>query len=189
MSTSVGMDPLHGDVHGSGARSSTLIIAGGVATSLVALVLLFLPSFTSTAVTLITGICLMIGGGLLAVTAVATRDRGGMWTGLILGVVLLAAGLFLSTNLAEGTLALTTIAILWLLVDGVIGAVIAISRRPAGWGAMLFVSALAIILGALLWADLPSSSTWVLGIYAGLVLMGRGLTLVAGGMQLRELGE
>lgn len=189
MSSTFGMDPVHGDVHGDGVRASTVVFWGGVVVSLVALVLLFLPTFTSQAVTLLTGWALVAGGVVLAVTAVGSRGRGGLASALVLAAVLLAAGVLLVTDVARGTLALTAVAIIWLFVDGVVGVLVSLVRRPAAWVPMLVVSVLALGLGALLWADLPSAADWVLGIYAGIVLMGHGLTLMAAGMQMRALGE
>ncbi len=189
MSSTFGMDPVHVDVHHDGARSSTIVIVGGVLATLAAIVLLVFPTFTSYAVTAITGWCLLVGGALLAVASFAMRDRGGLWTGVVLGLVIAIAGVLLVSNLLEGTMTLTAIAIAWLLVDGIAGAWLSVRYRPDYWGTSLAVSVLGFVLGLLLWSDWPTSASWAIGVYAGIVLLGRGLALVGTGLALRTAGE
>lgn len=189
MSTTLG-EPVHGDVSSDhGMRSSTVVLIGGVLATLAALALLVFPTFTSYAITAITGWCLLAGGALLAVASFAMRDRGGVWSGVVLGLILAVAGVLLATNLAEGAMTLTAIAIALLLIDGVVGSFLALRFRPAYWGTTLAVSILGFVLGLLLWADWPTSATWAIGVYVGIVLLGRGLMLVGSGLALREAGE
>jgi uncharacterized membrane protein HdeD (DUF308 family) len=190
MGTTLG-DPIHGDVSsstGGGMRSSTVVLTGGVLVCLVAVALFVFPSFSSAAVTAITGWALLIGGALLAVTAFATHGAG-RWTTALFGLLAAIAGVLLATNVLEGTATLTAIAIAWLIVDGTLGALSAASLRPPGWGVSLVVSLLGVALGVLLWANFPSTAEWVLGVYVGLLVLGRGLWLVVSGLQLRTAGE
>jgi uncharacterized membrane protein HdeD (DUF308 family) len=156
---------------------------------LVGVVLLFIPLATSAAVTFLVGWSLIIGGAIMAIgSVVAARQAGMSWVNLIVGLLAFGAGILLASNLLEGTMTLTAIVILWLLIDGVVGSIASVATRPDGWGVMLTASLVSLTLGLLLWADWPTSATWLLGIYAGAVLLLRGLGMVASGVMLRRAG-
>lgn len=167
--------------------SPAWLFAGGTIAVLAAIFLFVYPPVGSGAVTLITGICLMIGGIAVVVGVLAGREERGTLGGILLGGALTIAGFLLATNLLEGTATLTAVLIAWLLVDGLIGTVSSLVTRAPGWPVMLFGSLLGLLLGVLLWADWPTSATWVLAVYAGLVLLFRGMQLIAAGFVLRQL--
>jgi uncharacterized membrane protein HdeD (DUF308 family) len=138
-------------------------------------------------VTLLTGVALLVGGITMVCVSIAAHGAGGItWVGVVLGSLLAICGFLLWSDVLAGTATLTAIVIIWLVVDGAVGTVMSIVRRHDGWGITLLGSVLSLLLGLLLWADWPSSAEWVLGVYAGLVLLLRGLSLAAAGMILRR---
>ena len=186
MTATVG--PSGGGSLGSGGtdQEGTWLIAGGAFLALIALLLFISPQIGSVSVTALIGFGLLLGGIGMIVASVMGRAYGGMWPGVVIGSLLALAGFFLWTDLLKGTVALTSILIIWLIADGIVGGIVNIVQRAPGWGLGLVANALSILLGLFLWADFPSSAEWVLGVYAGIVVLLRGLSLIAAGMLLRR---
>ncbi len=180
-----GRPPATGD---GSTPSPTWLIVGGSIVAIIGAILLFAPTFGSASVTIVTGISLLAAGvGFLAATLLSGSEGGRMF-GIVVGGLLALTGFLLMSDVLAGAMTLTAILIAWLLVDGVVGSVDALVRRDSGWGVRLFTSGVAFLLGLLLWSEWPTSAEWVLGVYAGIVLLLRGLTLVLAGFVLRRDG-
>jgi uncharacterized membrane protein HdeD (DUF308 family) len=161
-------------------------IAGGVALAMLSLLLFASPAVGSASVTALIGVGLLLGGAAMVGVSILGREYASMWPGVIIGSLLLLAGFFLWSDLLRGTVTLTALVIIWLIVDGSVGLVVNVVRRDPGWGIAVLGSCVSLLLGLLLWADWPSTAEWVLGVYAGLVLLLRGLSMVATGLLLRQ---
>ena len=121
---------------------------------------------------------LMIGIGVVGfVMSILHRAEGGMWTGMILSLITAIAGALLAFNVLAGVLTLTMVFTIWLLVDGGIGIIMSLVRRESGWGWWLTSSILSLLLGILLLNAWPSSAIWLIGIYAGITFIFRGMML------------
>lgn len=163
------------------------LLFAGIATSLIGLVLLTFPAAATLAVTLFAGWAFIFAGLFGLVGAIADRADGGLWTGLILGVLEVVLGGFLLFNPLAGTLTLTMVFIIWLLADGVAGTLLSIVRRGAHWGWWLVSSLISLGLGVLLLVGFPTSAIWILGTYGGIVLLFRGLALTFIAFDLRGM--
>ncbi|HZI75433.1 MAG TPA: DUF308 domain-containing protein, partial [Gemmatimonadales bacterium] len=74
-----------------------------------------------------------------------------------------------------GVLSLTIVVAALFLAEGVLELVLAFRLRPQeGWAWVLLSGLLAIAVGALIAADLPSSATWALGVLAGVNMLATG---------------
>jgi uncharacterized membrane protein HdeD (DUF308 family) len=110
---------------------------------------------------------------------------------LLLLVLYVVAGLWLIIAPWTGTIALTTVLIAYLLVEGVIRLAVGWAERrvvPGSW--MLVVAGLAsIVLGLLIWADFPSSADWAIGLLFGINMLFWGWSLLAAAMVGRRLSR
>jgi len=103
-------------------------------------------------------------------------DARGWWLSLLTGMVLVALGVWMLTNLFESVVVLAWLAGVSLIVGGVVEVVALGGRRALGWvawlGGALMVTAGAIVLA---WPDI---TLWALAVFAGLGLLAAGVERV-----------
>jgi uncharacterized membrane protein HdeD (DUF308 family) len=125
------------------------------------------------------GVLLLLG----AVALIALAFRGGGWACVLalvlLGLLFLYAGWALLRAPVLGALSLTLTLALFFVVVGLIRAIAAVVERPRGWGWSLVSGALAVLLGALLWAQWPVSGLYAIGLLLGLELVIDGAAWIA----------
>jgi uncharacterized membrane protein HdeD (DUF308 family) len=88
-------------------------------------------------------------------------------------------GLVVWFNPIGGVVALTAFLAAVLVVDGIFRSVLAFQVRPrAGWVWVLIGGILSIVLGVMIWQQLPSSALWVLGLLLGINLIFSGVSFL-----------
>ncbi len=165
------------------------LLAVGIAMMLVGVALIAAPAASSAAVTWLIGVALIAYGALALGAAWLERVDGVRFSSVVFALLSVLAGLLLSFNVLAGTVTLTAIVIAWLFADGVVGLLstpLVEPQRRIGW---LFVSAVTLLLGVLLLIDFPSSATWLLGVYAGLALVLRGVVATWAALELRHVEQ
>jgi uncharacterized membrane protein HdeD (DUF308 family) len=126
---------------------------------------------------------LMIVLGLMAIAAPAYATFAvqillGLFE-LLSALLYLAVGALLLVNPVEGALALTIVLAAFLVVEGIFKTVMAWRvRGHPRWGWLLASGILSLILGALIWAEWPSSALWVIGLLVGVHLLFTGWALI-----------
>ncbi|MEM5492533.1 HdeD family acid-resistance protein [Hoeflea sp. AS16] len=132
----------------------------------------------------------LIQGAIQVVSAF--RDRG--WSGFIwslgIGVLTLLVGVVLVANPLAGSISLTLLIAILFLVTGITKAMFALSLRPlGGWGWVLGSGLVSVLLGVLILADFPQSSTTILGLLLGIELVSNGILFLFVALGLRKLGS
>lgn len=166
-----------------------VLFAGGIATSMAGMFMLVFPVAASVSVTMFAGWMLIFMGVFGCVGALTHRDGGGRITGLIMGIIAVVAGVMLAFNPLAGTLTLTMIIVLWLIIDGLAGIVLSLFRRGQGWGWWLLSSLFSLALGLILLETMPLGAAWIIGTYVGIVMLIRGMTLTAIAFEVRRLAK
>lgn len=122
---------------------------------------------------------LIIGGITQAIHAFWVKDWGGFFWAFLVGLLEVFAGAFLLVYPVAGIIALTIYVAVVFIVEGIIRALLAFQLKPeAGWIWMLIGGIVSIFLGAMLWAKLPSSAIWAIGLLVGLNIAMAGWTLL-----------
>jgi uncharacterized membrane protein HdeD (DUF308 family) len=148
-----------------------LIIGGGSAIAF--------PFLGTLAVEVWAAIAFAIAGVAQTVHAFAARSWGGFFLGLLVGLLYLATGVVLWVNPIGGVIALTAFLAAVLVVDGIFRSVMAFQIRPrTGWLWLLFGGVIGIILGLMIWQQLPSSAVWMLGLLLGINLVFSGVSFL-----------
>jgi uncharacterized membrane protein HdeD (DUF308 family) len=133
-------------------------------------------AFSSTLASVMTlGILLLIAAGAQLAAACWTRDWGGFFLYVLVGILYAVAG-FLTIQhplLAAETLTLMLAAAF--LVGGMFRIVVAAVERFPGWGWVLVNGIVTVVLGILIWRQWPVSGLWVLGMFVGIDLIVNGL--------------
>jgi len=157
-----------------------LIVLGALAIAL--------PVLFTLAVELLLGVLLLVGGAFRLFRCLSASDGSSRVWPVIASLLAIVAGIFLLTNPLAGTITLTSIVIILLLVEGAAKVAGGLTLRPSsGWGWMLFNGAIDILLGVLLWAGLPDTALWALGLMIGISLLMTGLSAMMMSSALKQL--
>ena len=168
-------------------KNAGLTIAVGVVVMLIGILVMATPLIAGMSVALMIGIMLLVGG--IAQTISAIKNRMGLFA-IIVGVLTIIAGGYLTTNMDAALATLTFILAAYLIISGVSEVMMALQARPVdGWGWALFSGILSVILGIMIWAQMPLSGAWAIGILIGIRLLFSGWALVMFGMAARGAGK
>jgi uncharacterized membrane protein HdeD (DUF308 family) len=146
------------------------------------------PAVAGLGVALLVGWLLIFGGVSHFISAFEGGGARRVLFQILAGVVFLLGGYYLLSHplLALGTLTLLLAAVI--LVEGVCEMVTYFRLRDeqaSGW--MLANGILALVLGALIWLQWPSSSVWAIGTLVGVNLLFTGITRLMVGLTGRRL--
>jgi uncharacterized membrane protein HdeD (DUF308 family) len=137
------------------------------------------PVYATFALQVLLGWILIIGGIAQGIHAFMAKGWGGFFFELLSALLYLAVGVLLLVNPVEGALALTIVLAAFLIVEGIFKIVMAWRvRGHPRWGWLLASGILSLILGALIWAEWPSSALWVIGLLVGVHLLFTGWALL-----------
>jgi uncharacterized membrane protein HdeD (DUF308 family) len=90
---------------------------------------------------------------------------------ILIGVLLLRAP-------DSGLLIMTVLLIVYFMVEGIAKVIFALTIRPfPNWGWVLGSGLVGILLALVLWANMPLSSDWLLGLMLGILLVCEGAAL------------
>ncbi|WP_239032038.1 HdeD family acid-resistance protein [Paroceanicella profunda] len=153
------------------------LVQGGMMT-LAGLCALLFPVFSSLAITLVLGWLLVIGGVMRGIGLIASRHLPYFWLQAISVLLSLLVGLFILRNTGEGLLMLTLLLIILFLIGGISRVIFALSIRPfPNWGWVLLSGSASVVLAFFLYASLPVTALWLLGVCLGIELVGEGVSL------------
>jgi len=140
---------------------------------------IIVPGIFTLAVTTLIGVVLLVGGAVRLWRCIRSRHPGSHVWHIAVALLAIAAGLILLINPMEGVLTLTVVVIALLLAGGAMKLAAAFQGQPAGGRLWLVVSAVVdIALGILLWAGLPETALWAIGLMVGISLLFTGWTAV-----------
>lgn len=125
--------------------------------------------------TLVIGICAIAGGIFEIIHAFWTKGWGGFIWQIILGLLYVIAGVMLVNSPVVGSLVLTYVLGIVLLVSGIVRVVVGI-RNWSSMGWLLLLSGVfGVLAGLIILAQWPYSGLWVLGLFLGIDLVFHGV--------------
>ncbi|MBT5433609.1 MAG: HdeD family acid-resistance protein [Alphaproteobacteria bacterium] len=162
----------------------------GLALIVLGTIAIAVPAVFTLAIEALIGVLLLIGGIARLFRCIGAKDGGPRLWPVIAALVSIVAGVFLLANPVAGTITLTAIVIVLLLAEGAAKTVGAFALRPnRSWAWLLFNGLIDIALGALLWAGLPSTALWALGLMVGISLIMTGWTAIMLSSGVKRLGD
>jgi len=169
-------------------RASGWSIALGIVMIIVGIIAMVEPGVSGVYIVLIVGWSAIFNG--VAQIVYGFRTHGGLHIALelILGLIYIAAGIYILMHPLGGLLALTLLLASFLLVYGIFALILAFKMKPhSGWGWVLFDALITILLGILIWAHWPLNSEWVVGTLFGISIFVSGVTRLMMSLALRRL--
>ena len=146
-------------------------------------------AITSLVSVLVLGWSLVVGGIAEVVHAFAARRSRGFTLHLLSGVLAAVVGVMVVRTPVSSAITLTLLITGWLLASGLFRIVASVANRHAGWGWEVVNGAVSVLLGAMVWAQFPSSALWLIGTFVGIEILFRGVTWMGFAFALRGLGK
>jgi uncharacterized membrane protein HdeD (DUF308 family) len=150
---------------------SALMVLGGI-------LALFYPILSSFAVVLFLGWVLIISGIVQGISLIGAQNVPHFWLQLVSVVLSVIVGALFLRHPGEGLLTLTLLLIVFFMVEGISKIIFALTIRPfPNWGWVLISGVIGILLSFYLWASLPITAIWLLGVLLGIQLICEGVAL------------
>jgi uncharacterized membrane protein HdeD (DUF308 family) len=147
------------------------MIVGGI-------IALFYPILSSFAVVLFLGWVLIISGIVQGISLIGAQYVPHFWLQLISVVLSVIIGVLLLRHPGAGLLTITLLLIVFFMVEGISKLIFALTIRPfPNWGWVLASGIVGILLSFYLWASLPITAIWLLGVLLGIQLICEGAAL------------
>jgi uncharacterized membrane protein HdeD (DUF308 family) len=162
------------------------LILGG-ALIFLGLVALGYSAFFTIASVEILGIFLIVGAAMHIGGSFFTGSWGGFLLTLMMGVLQLVVGLICVRHPAETAIVYTLLMAAFFMAGGLFRIVGAVAGRFSGWGWVLVNGIVTLILGIMIWQQMPFSGLWVIGAFLGIDLIFNGCSYFLLGLNARRL--
>jgi uncharacterized membrane protein HdeD (DUF308 family) len=163
------------------------LVVLGIALIVLGTILLASPVIATLATVTVLGVLILLGGVMEVVGAFWCQEWSGFFLALLSGILGVVVGLMLLSNPIEGGIMLTVLLASFLFVGGIFKAVAAIAHRFEGWGWLLLSGVVDVVLGVLIWRELPASGLTIIGLLVGISLIFRGVSWLMVGFALKRL--
>jgi len=166
-----------------------LFLFEGIVLILLGAAAIVLPVVATLAFTLIIGWLFLISGIVGLITTFWMRNAPGFWWALLSAVIALAAGIVLILWPISGTLSLTLVLIAFFVVEGIATLMYAFEHRAqlsGRWAWMLASGIVDLILAGIIFAGLPETATWALGLLVGINMLFGGTAMIGMALAARD---
>jgi uncharacterized membrane protein HdeD (DUF308 family) len=137
------------------------------------------PLVSTIAAKIALGWIFLAAGVVMIIHAFSIQRWGGFLMELLLGVLYLVAGGWLAFFPLTGIVTLTILLAALFLAEGVVEVIMGFRVRPhEGWGWLVFSGLIAVAVGLLIAAELPSSAVWAIGLLVGVNLLSTGISFI-----------
>jgi len=152
----------------------------GIAMIVIGVVAIAFPLVTTIAAKIFLGWLFLIGGVIQVVHAFSTQKWSQFFLNLLIGALYVIVGAWLAFFPFTGIITLTILLAALFVVEG--GAEIGMGfriRPKSGWVWLLVSGIVAVIAGVLIFAGLPSTAAWAIGLLVGINLIFSGISYVS----------
>ena len=166
-----------------------LFLLEGIVLVLLGAAAIVLPVIATLAFTLLIGWLFLLSGVVGLITTFWMRNAPGFWWSLISAVIGIAAGIVLIRWPISGTVSLTLVLIAFFIVEGIVTLMYAFEHRAqlsGRWGWMLASGIVDLVLAAIIFAGLPETATWALGLLVGINLLFGGTAMIGMALAARS---
>lgn len=184
------LDKLQASVTNSLHAHWRLFLAEGIILSILGLLAIIVPQIATIAVAVFIGWLLLLSGIVGLIATLRMRSAPGFGWSLISALLGIVAGIVLLVWPLSGALSLTLILTVFLVIEGVASILFALEHKrelSGRWGMMLFSGIVDLILAGIIFAGLPGTAAWAIGLLIGINLVFGGSALI--GMALHARGN
>jgi uncharacterized membrane protein HdeD (DUF308 family) len=163
-------------------RHWALFLAEGIVLVVLGALAIFLPLFATLTVTIILGWILVASGIMGLATTFGARQAPGFRWSLLSALIAIAVGVLLLGEPITGAVSLTLVLIIFFIVEGISSIMYALEHRrelSGRWEWMLISGIVDLALATIIYAGLPGTAAWALGLLVGINMVMGGVALVA----------
>ncbi len=166
-----------------------LFLIEGIVLVILGAAAIVLPVIATLAFTLVIGWLFLLSGVVGLITTFWMRNAPGFWWALLSAIIGIAAGIVLIRWPISGTVSLTLVLIAFFIIEGIATLMYAFEHRArlsGRWGWMLASGIVDLILAGIIFAGLPGSATWALGLLVGINLLFGGTAMIGMALAARS---
>ena len=166
-----------------------LYLAEGIALVVLGVIAILIPPIATLAVTIVLGWLFLVSGVIGLFTTFWMRQAPGFWWSLISAVLAVVVGGLLLARPVSGALSLTMVVVVFFVIEGVASIMFALEHKrelSGRWGWMLMSGIVDVILATMIFAGLPSTAAWAIGLLVGINMMFGGAALIAMALHARD---
>jgi len=149
-----------------------------------------IPPIATLAVEIIVGWLFLLSGILGLAMTFMMRGAPGFWWSVFSGVLAIAAGVVLIGWPVSGAVSLTLLLIVFFVMEGVATIMYALEHKrelSGRWGFMLASGVVDLVLAAIIYAGLPGTAAWAIGLLVGINMLFGGAALIAIALRARHI--
>jgi uncharacterized membrane protein HdeD (DUF308 family) len=166
-----------------------LYLAEGIMLVVLGMLAVVLPPLATLAVTILLGWLFLISGVMGLFTTFMMRQAPGFWWSRISGLLAAVVGVLLLARPISGAFTLTIVLVAFFIIEGVASIMFALDHRrelSGRWGWMLFSGVVDLVLALMIFAGLPSTAAWAVGLLVGINMVFGGSALIAMALHARK---
>ncbi|MGE5166080.1 MAG: HdeD family acid-resistance protein [Sphingobacteriales bacterium] len=166
-----------------------LFLVEGIVLIILGAFAVLLPPIATLAVTFLFGWLFLISGIVGLVTTFWMRNAPGFWWSLLSAVLGIVVGALLLARPLGGALSLTLVLIAFFIIEGAASIMFALDHRrelSGQWGWMLVSGIIDLALAMMIFAGLPSTAAWAVGLLVGINMIFGGAALIAMALHARK---
>jgi uncharacterized membrane protein HdeD (DUF308 family) len=167
-----------------------LFLVEGIILIILGLTAVVIPPIATLAVEILYGWLFLISGIVGSITTFRMRQAPGFWWSLVSAILGIAVGIVLLLWPLSGVLSLTFVLIVFFVIEGVASIMFALEHKrelSGRWGWMLASGIIDLILAAIIFAGLPGTAAWAIGLLVGINMVFGGAALIAMALHAREI--
>jgi uncharacterized membrane protein HdeD (DUF308 family) len=166
-----------------------LFLVEGVVLVVLGATAVVLPPLATIAATIILGWLFLVSGVVGLVMTYWMRHAPGFWWSLISAVLGIVVGFMLLARPITGAYSLTLVLVAFFIIEGVASIMFALDHKrdlSGKWGWMLVSGVVDLVLAAMIFAGLPSTAAWAIGLLVGINMILGGAALIAMALHARN---
>ncbi|HWX25906.1 MAG TPA: HdeD family acid-resistance protein [Steroidobacteraceae bacterium] len=167
-----------------------LFLTEGIVLFALGVLAIVVPPIATIAVEVLIGWLLLMSGIVGLIATLRMRSAPGFWWSLLSAVLGIVAGIVLLRWPLSGALSLTLILTVFLALEGMISILYSLEHRrelSGRWAMMLSSGVIDIILAGIIFAGLPGTAAWAIGLLIGINLVFGGSALIAMALHARNI--
>src|SRR5262249_3556444 len=165
-----------------------LFLVEGVVLLVLGATAVVLPPIATLAVTVLIGWLFLVSGIIGLITTFWLRQAPGFWWSLLSAVLGIVVGVMLLASPLTGAFSLTLLLVAFFVVEGIASIMFALDHKrelSGQWGWMLASGIIDLALAIMIFAGLPSTAAWAIGLLVGINMIFGGSALIAMALHAR----
>jgi uncharacterized membrane protein HdeD (DUF308 family) len=168
-------------------RYSLWYLIQGVLLVVAGILAVIYPVLSSVAVVVLLGWLLIVSGILQGISLIGARHVPHFWLQLISVILAVLVGFLFLRDPEQGLLTITLLLIVFFMIEGISKVVFSLTIRPfPNWAWVLASGLVGMLLSAILWASLPVTALWLIGLLLGIELISVGAAMAYLAWQVRR---